>query len=575
MPIHIHAPFGWLTVLLALGACGDKGGGGPSSGDTGPKGGGIDTGIPDDVDGDGFSEDDGDCDDDDAAVHPGAEDCGVVDANCDGVIDDAGTWVPRDYEAIQDAIDAAADGASICVEAGTYEEILDTLGKALWIVGVDGAASTVLDGAGNSPVLSIVRGEGRDTVVEGLTITGGQASTGEDYTSGGVVVVGASPTLRGLVVTGNQAWDHYTSYYGSSAGGMVLVDSNARVDEVEISDNSTSTTYGTANGGGLYVLRGSAEFTSLRIHGNYAYSYEGYAYGGGAELSEWTGTFRDGEIYDNVAEGYFSAEGGGLLLDSCSGTLSGITVYQNAAEGSAGGTYGGGLAIIDGTDALSDLDVHDNMTSSVQTAGGGLYASGGRPSIGGALIWRNSVAGRTACGGGLAANAIDLTNVLVFANEVWGSRRGGICAYGEGMSLLNVTLYANVVNFGGDAVGGGLWVYSSAPSLVNVDLSGNQADDGSAVYDESATLTASSFSYCNIYDQDVVVAGTPLTVAGSGGNLSVDPLYADVSSSDAADWDLSLGTGSPLIDAGDPSISDADGTRSDIGGYGGPGGSWR
>lgn len=37
-------------------------------------------------------------------------------------------------------------------------------------------------------------------------------------------------------------------------------------------------------------------------------------------------------------------------------------------------------------------------------------------------------------------------------------------------------------------------------------------------------------------------------------------------------WDLHLLATSPLVDAGDPTLLDADGTRSDIGAYGGPGG---
>jgi hypothetical protein len=37
---------------------------------------------------------------------------------------------------------------------------------------------------------------------------------------------------------------------------------------------------------------------------------------------------------------------------------------------------------------------------------------------------------------------------------------------------------------------------------------------------------------------------------------------------DPADWDLSLAAGSGLIDAGDPTLTDAAGTRSDIGAYG-------
>jgi hypothetical protein len=45
-----------------------------------------DTGIYTDNDGDGYSEADGDCDDSDASVHPGAEETAGdgIDSNCDG-----------------------------------------------------------------------------------------------------------------------------------------------------------------------------------------------------------------------------------------------------------------------------------------------------------------------------------------------------------------------------------------------------------------------------------------------------------------------------------------------------------
>jgi hypothetical protein len=38
--------------------------------------------------------------------------------------------------------------------------------------------------------------------------------------------------------------------------------------------------------------------------------------------------------------------------------------------------------------------------------------------------------------------------------------------------------------------------------------------------------------------------------------------------------DLHLASGSPAIDAGAPEINDGDGSRSDIGAYGGPGSVW-
>ncbi len=60
-----------------------------------------------------------------------------------------------------------------------------------------------------------------------------------------------------------------------------------------------------------------------------------------------------------------------------------------------------------------------------------------------------------------------------------------------------------------------------------------------------------------------------------GGNLAEDPALINVTENqDSSDDDLHLQATSPCIDAGDPAFSDPDGSRSDMGAYGGPYGSW-
>jgi hypothetical protein len=78
------------------------------------------------------------------------------------------------------------------------------------------------------------------------------------------------------------------------------------------------------------------------------------------------------------------------------------------------------------------------------------------------------------------------------------------------------------------------------------------------------TVTA---SYFNLWDVDNFgLSDGPPVVWDTVGIQWAYPMYA-------GEGDYHLQAYSPLIDAGDPGILDVDGTRSDMGGYGGPGGS--
>src|SRR5262249_47403164 len=81
--------------------------------------------------------------------------------------------VPDDQPTIQTAINAAAPSGDVIVVApGTYIESLDYNGKAVTIQSAKGPAVTTINGVGIS-VVQFHTGEGRESVLQGFTLTNG------------------------------------------------------------------------------------------------------------------------------------------------------------------------------------------------------------------------------------------------------------------------------------------------------------------------------------------------------------------------------------------------------------------
>ncbi len=93
------------------------------------------------------------------------------------------------FDTIQEAIDVARDGDTIIIATGVYLEGINFAGKAVTVMSTDPndaavVAATIV--SNNGTVVSFAKGEGPDSVLSGLTITGSGV---------GIYLYGAFPTI--------------------------------------------------------------------------------------------------------------------------------------------------------------------------------------------------------------------------------------------------------------------------------------------------------------------------------------------------------------------------------------------
>ena len=208
--------------------------------------------------------------------------------------------VPGDYSTIQAAIDAAADGDTVLVAPGTYLESIRFWGKAITVESSGGPDVTTIDAQSLDVVVRFEDGEGRDSIIRGFTITGGESlSTDPTRRGGGVLAVGADPTIEGNIITANCSDD--------GGHGVLLINSSSRVEANEITaNNGDCVPAHDKSGGGIQASGGNPEVVDNDITSNEAYN------------------------------------GGGIWFNNTSGLISGNYIFFNEARERADGIYSTG-----------------------------------------------------------------------------------------------------------------------------------------------------------------------------------------------------------------------------------------
>lgn len=234
--------------------------------------------------------------------------------------------IPADQPTIQAGIDAASNGDTVVVAAGTYYENINFNGKAITVKSSSGAKVTIIDGGGVAPVVTFDTNEPASSMVNGFTLQNGISTVGSLYMGGGVFVYFASPTLKNNIIENNHA---------CNGGGIGVYYGSPAILSNTVAGNSQSSCYG-GSGAIAVVGDGSAQIVGNIISNNTSPIGD---CGGISLVGAGSPTILNNIITGNVASGLTTTVGGGICIQNVSGANALIAqnlIYANTADLGAG-----------------------------------------------------------------------------------------------------------------------------------------------------------------------------------------------------------------------------------------------
>ena len=372
----------------------------------------------------------------------------------------------------------------------------------------------------------VVTGSGTDetAVLDGFTITGGNADVFTDCNGGGMLNEYGSPQIINCTFSENSA-----QYYG---GGIYNYYGSPTLANCTFTRNSAG-----IDGGGIYDGYSNPIIADCIFIGNSSNS--------GADIYNFAAT-------EGRAGGMDKDSRSRLILINC-------TFTANFAEDNGGAIYS-----FENNPNLTNCTFSKNLAG---YGGGGLCFNNCDPNLTGCSISENSAR----YGGGMYndSSILTLTYCTLVANSGY-DYGGGMYNIGSSyLSLNNCIVTTNRAN----SYGGGMSNNNSDLALTNCTFTGNSARNGSAFAfnsrDQMEQSTAglidcilwnNSDEIWNNDSSKIAISYSNIRGGWLGtGNIDADPMFTDPNGPDnipgTEDDDFSLAPLSSCIDAGDPSYA--------------------
>lgn len=326
--------------------------------------------------------------------------------------------VPADQPSIQAGINAANNGDTVLVAAGTYLENINFNGKSITVQSASGRNVTIIDGQHRSSVVTFSANEGLGSVLDGFTIQNG----GTSPYGGGIYISYASPTIRDNNITNNLS----------------------------------------GNGSGIYVAAGAPVIEGNLISNNGPSPYVSGATGGGIAVFEFNGSLLAPQILGNTITGNTSSGGGGIYFSGSAGIIANNFILNNVVNGSSS-PQGGGI-YLDGSATVLNNVIAGNSNQTVVGAGGqggGIYylGPGSNSTSSGTTSFLNNtiVENDSPQGSALVVIAYNDQSQSIIANNILSAKLGELAVYCTANTTgaaLPALVYNDAYALGGTAYGG-------------------------------------------------------------------------------------------------------------------------